>query len=100
MAGSPLSTSGRERYLESLWIERILQRETAGGLIIVGAAFLAVILANSPLGDSYFGLRDTYVSLGFGLRLEDQRWPLDRGWFVGGVLLPRRPRAQTRICLR
>ncbi len=50
MAGSPLSTSGRERYLESLWIERILQRETAGGLIIVGAAFLAVILANSPLG--------------------------------------------------
>lgn len=30
MAGSPMSTSGRERYLESLWIERILQRETAG----------------------------------------------------------------------
>ncbi len=66
MAGSPMSTSGRERYLESLWIERILQRETAGGLIIVGAAFLAVILANSPLGDSYFGLRDTYLSLGAG----------------------------------
>ena len=64
MAGAPMSTSGRERYLESLWIERILQRETAGGLIIVGAAVIAVILANSPLGDSYFGLRDTYLSLG------------------------------------
>jgi NhaA family Na+:H+ antiporter len=61
-----MSTSGRERYLESLWIERILQRETAGGLIIVGAAVIAVILANSPLGDSYFGLRDTYLSLGAG----------------------------------
>ena len=34
MAGPSVSPSGRERYLESLWIGRILQRETAGGLIL------------------------------------------------------------------
>ncbi len=57
---------GRGEYLESLWIEKILRRETIGGLIIVGAAFLAVVLANSPLADAYFGLRSTYLSIGFG----------------------------------
>ncbi len=66
MAGSTSSSNGREKYLEALWIERILRRETVGGLIIVGAAVIAVILANSPWGDSYFGLRDTYLSLGAG----------------------------------
>jgi NhaA family Na+:H+ antiporter len=44
----------------------MLHRETVGGLIIVGAAVLAVILSNSPLGDEYFALRDTYVSVGVG----------------------------------
>lgn len=83
MAGSPASTSGRERYLESLWIERILQRETAGGLIIVGAAVIAVILANSPWGDSYFGLRDTYLSLGAG----DYVWKISVGHLTADGLL-------------
>lgn len=63
---SAVSTPGRGEYLETLWIEKILRRETIGGLIIVGAAFLAVLLANSPLADSYFGLRSTYLSVGFG----------------------------------
>ena len=60
----PANAPGRGEYLESLWIERILRRETVGGLIIVGAAVLALIVANSPLGDGYFGLRDTYITLG------------------------------------
>lgn len=63
---SAVSTPGRGEYLETLWIEKILRRETIGGLIIVGAAFFAVLLANSPLADSYFGLRSTYLSVGFG----------------------------------
>ena len=83
MAGPSVSPSGRERYLESLWIERILQRETAGGLIIVGAAVIAVILANSPLGDSYFGLRDTYLSLGAG----DFVWKISVGHLTADGLL-------------
>jgi NhaA family Na+:H+ antiporter len=57
---------GRGAYLEAMWIERILHRETVGGMLILGAAVLAVILSNSPLGDSYFSLRDTYVSVGVG----------------------------------
>jgi NhaA family Na+:H+ antiporter len=60
------ATTGRARYLESLWIERILRQETVGGAIIVLAAVLALIAANSPWSDSYFGLRDSYVSLGIG----------------------------------
>ena len=52
--------SARSNYLEALWIERILRQETIGGLIIVAAAVLAVLLANSPLGETYFGIRDTY----------------------------------------
>lgn len=63
---SAVSIPGRGEYLETLWIEKILRRETIGGLIIVGAAFLAVLLANSPLADAYFGLRGTYLSVGFG----------------------------------
>jgi NhaA family Na+:H+ antiporter len=69
MAGKvslPASAPGRSEYLEALWIEKILRRETVGGLIIVGAALLAVFLANSPLADAYFGLRSTYLSFGVG----------------------------------
>lgn len=60
----PSRAPGRGQYLEALWIERILRRETVGGLIIVAAAALALIMANSPLGDTYFGLRDTYITFG------------------------------------
>jgi len=58
--------AGRERYLDALWIERILRQETIGGGIILAAAALAIIAANSPLSDAYFGLRDTYISVGIG----------------------------------
>lgn len=75
--------SGRGEYLESLWIERILRRETIGGLIIVGAAFLAVLLANSPLSDAYFGLRSTYLSIGFG----DAAMKISVGHFTADGLL-------------
>lgn len=75
--------SGRGEYLESLWIERILRRETIGGLIIVGAAFLAVLLANSPLSDAYFGLRSTYLSVGFG----DAALKISVGHFTADGLL-------------
>jgi NhaA family Na+:H+ antiporter len=76
-------TPGRGEYLESLWIEKILRRETIGGLIIVGAAFLAVILANSPLADAYFGLRSTYLSIGFG----DAAMKISVGHFTADGLL-------------
>ena len=80
---SAQTTPGRGEYLESLWIEKILRRETIGGLIIVGAAFLAVILANSPLADAYFGLRSTYLSIGFG----DAAMKISVGHFTADGLL-------------
>lgn len=69
MAGSSTAVPrgvGRERYLDALWIERILRQETVGGGIIMVAAALAIIAANSPLADTYFGLRDAYITLGIG----------------------------------
>ncbi len=80
---APHSGLGRGEYLETLWIEKILRRETIGGLIIVGAAVLAVILANSPLADAYFGLRSTYLSIGFG----DAVMKLSVGHFTADGLL-------------
>ena len=75
--------SARSNYLEALWIERILRQETIGGLIIVAAAVLAVLLANSPLGETYFGIRDTYFSLGFG----DAYWKISIGHLTADGLL-------------
>ena len=42
-------------------IREFLQREAAGGLVLMGVAALALIVANSPLGPSYFATLNTYV---------------------------------------
>ncbi len=85
MAQSPSSSSAlaNSKYREALWIERILRQETIGGLIIVGAALIAVVLANSPLGEDYFGLRETYITLGFG----ELAWKISVGKFTADGLL-------------
>ena len=36
-------------------LRRFMQEESAGGIVLMGAAVLALILANSPLADAYFG---------------------------------------------
>ena len=61
---SEQARSAPNSYAEALWIERILRQETIGGLIIVAAAVLAVVLANSPLGETYFGIRRRISPLG------------------------------------
>lgn len=70
-------------YREALWIEKILHKETVGGLLIFGAAILAVFFANSPFSDQYFGIRDTYLSIGFG----DNIFKLSVGHFAADALL-------------
>lgn len=80
---SAAQVPGRGPYLEAMWIERILHRETVGGMIILGAAVVAVIMANSPLGDEYFGLRDTYLSVGVGEFI----WKISVGHFAADALL-------------
>lgn len=83
----PVATLGlspaQRRYRESLWIERILRRETVGGILLLGATVLAIVAANSPLADSYFALRDTYVLIGFG----DATWQISVGHVAADGLL-------------
>lgn len=43
---------------ELLRIGEILRKETTGGLMLMVAALIAIIWANSPAGDAYFALRD------------------------------------------
>ena len=47
-----------DRSAESTRLGEILRKETVGGVILVVAALIAVVWANSPFADSYFALRD------------------------------------------
>jgi NhaA family Na+:H+ antiporter len=44
-----------------------LQRESAGGLLLLGAAALGLAVANSPLSDNYFDLLDRGFEIGGGM---------------------------------
>jgi Na+:H+ antiporter, NhaA family len=76
-------TSAQRRYRESLWIERILRRETVGGILLLSATVLALIVANSGWGEAYFSLRDTYLTIGFG----DASWKISVGHIAADGLL-------------
>ncbi|MDQ0823240.1 NhaA family Na+:H+ antiporter [Arthrobacter sp. V4I6] len=72
---------GRGSYAESLRIGEILRKETVGGALLVGAAVIALIWANSPASGSYFALRD--FTIGY------QPWHLDLSlgaWAADGLL--------------
>ncbi|MCU1560489.1 Na+/H+ antiporter NhaA [Mycetocola sp.] len=62
MANTPPKPSpsllGRGSYSEAVRIGDILRKETVGGLLLVAAAAIAVIWANSPGSDVYFAVRD------------------------------------------
>lgn len=76
-------TSAQRRYRDSLWIERILRRETVGGILLLAATVLALIVANSGWGEAYFSLRDTYLTIGFG----DASWKISVGHIAADGLL-------------
>ncbi|MDQ0754674.1 Na+/H+ antiporter NhaA [Arthrobacter sp. B3I4] len=60
--GKPGATVfSRGSYAESLRIGEILRKETVGGALLVAAAVIALIWANSPASESYFMLRDFKV---------------------------------------
>jgi NhaA family Na+:H+ antiporter len=52
-------------------------------MLILGAAILAVILSNSPFGDEYFALRDTYITVG----IADYLLEISVGHFAADGLL-------------
>ncbi|MCX6498501.1 MAG: Na+/H+ antiporter NhaA [Arthrobacter sp.] len=72
---------GRGSYAESLRIGEILRKETVGGALLVAAAAVALIWANSPASESYFALRD--------FRIGYAPWHLDLSlgaWAADGLL--------------
>ncbi|WP_372696855.1 Na+/H+ antiporter NhaA [Arthrobacter sp. JSM 101049] len=71
---------GRGSYGETLRIGEILRKETIGGLILIVAAAVAIIWANSPWGHAYFALRDFHLAVplpGLHLDLSVGHWASD-----------------------
>jgi len=67
---SPGSRSNRRRRRrilslvskrEAARVSRLLRAEVVGGLIVIAAALVGFVAANSPLADGYFALRDTRI---------------------------------------
>ncbi|QSZ51488.1 sodium:proton antiporter (plasmid) [Arthrobacter sp. D5-1] len=80
-APSRSSVLGRGSYGEVLRIGEILRKETVGGILLVAAAIIALIWANSPASDSYFALRD--------FRIGYEPWHLELSlgaWAADGLL--------------
>ncbi|MFP5312327.1 MAG: Na+/H+ antiporter NhaA [Actinomycetes bacterium] len=68
----------RGSYSEALRIGEILRKETVGGALLVAAAVIALIWANSPASDSYFALRDfTFGYEPWHLQLSLGAWAAD-----------------------
>ncbi|HVV10834.1 MAG TPA: Na+/H+ antiporter NhaA [Amycolatopsis sp.] len=73
---------------------RFLRTETTGGLILLGAAAIALIWANSPLDDAYRTIRDFHLGPDFlHLRLSIGDWAKDGllalFFFIAGLELKR-----------
>jgi Na+:H+ antiporter, NhaA family len=71
----------RGSYAEALRIGAILRKETVGGALLVAAALIALLWANSPWAESYFALRD--FKIGY------EPWHLDLSlgaWAADGLL--------------
>jgi len=71
----------RGSYAESLRIGEILRKETVGGALLVAAAVVALVWANSPASESYFALRD--LTIGY------EPWHLNLSlgaWAADGLL--------------
>lgn len=76
-----LTVLGYGSYAESLRLGEILRKETVGGALLVAAAVIALIWANSPVSDSYFALRD--------FRIGYEPWHLELSlgaWAADGLL--------------
>ena len=73
---------------ETTFIGEILRKETVGGSIVLAAAVIAVIWANSPLGDLYQDVR--HFQLG---PLDIEHWAADGAltlfFYVAGLELKR-----------
>ncbi|MFC0673758.1 Na+/H+ antiporter NhaA [Brachybacterium hainanense] len=77
---TPQPTLSRGTHRELTRIEKILTAETTGGLILVLAAGLAVLLANSSASEAYVAFRDAHLGFQLGpldLDLSIGHWAAD-----------------------
>lgn len=78
---APPKILGWGSYAESLRIGAILRKETVGGALLVAAAVIALLWANSPASEGYFALRD--------FRIGYEPWHLELSlgqWASDGLL--------------
>ncbi|MGY1630122.1 Na+/H+ antiporter NhaA [Geodermatophilus sp. SYSU D01186] len=85
---------GRGSWTEASRIATVLRRETVGGALLLAAAALALVWANSPWAESYETLRDTRVGpASLHLDLTLGTWAADGllaiFFFVAGLELKR-----------
>ena len=68
----------RGAYGEAVRIAAILRKETVGGILLVAAAAIALIWANSPFAAGYFAVRDfTFGPAEWNLDLSLGQWASD-----------------------
>ncbi len=72
-----------------LSMQRFLGIEAAGGILLIFAAAIALVWANSPWSDSYFDLWNTKINLSIGelISLEHHGHALTLGEFINDVLM-------------
>lgn len=84
----------RPSWPEATALKSALRTETVGGALLLGAALVAIVWANSPWHESYAALRDLKVGTDWGhLRLSLGHWAADGllaiFFFVAGLELKR-----------
>lgn len=56
----------------------VMRSERSAALVLMAAAIFGLVLANSPLGESLLGLKDTYIGFeAIGLKLTVSHWASD-----------------------
>ncbi|MFB7369263.1 Na+/H+ antiporter NhaA [Streptomyces sp. NPDC056222] len=85
---------GRLSLPERQYVADALRAETVGGVLLLVAAVVALVWANTPLGDSYATVRDFHIGpAALGLDLSIQHWAADGllaiFFFVAGIELKR-----------
>jgi Na+:H+ antiporter, NhaA family len=84
----------RSTWSETSFVANALRTETIGGALLLSAALVALVFANSPWQDAYTALRDTVIGVEWGhLQLTLGHWASDGllaiFFFVAGLELKR-----------
>lgn len=86
----PPRWSRSDRFVPRVLVQpvaRVLRFETAGGVVMLVAAAAAIVLANSPVADTYFAFWDSTVEVSFGgLRLAHLSELTVREWVNDGLM--------------